>query len=42
MCLDIKGASERPEQFDTMIPALKEQFGEGCEFGEVIPRVGGR
>ena len=42
VCLDIKGASERPEQFDTMIPALKEQFGEGCEFGEVKPRVGDR
>ena len=42
VCCDIKGASERPEQFDTMIPALREQFGEGCEFGEVKPRMGDR
>ena len=42
VCCEIKGASERPEQFDTMIPALREQFGEGCEFGEVKPRMGDR
>ena len=42
VCCDIKGASERPEQFDRMIPALREQFGEGCEFGEVNPRMGDR
>ena len=42
MCCDIKGASERPEQFDKMIPALRAQFGEGCEIGEVKPRVGDR
>ena len=39
VCCEIKGASERPEQFDTMIPALTEQFGEGCEFGECKQRM---
>ena len=40
VCCDIRGAAERPEQFDSMIPAMKEQFGEGCEFGECKPRMG--
>lgn len=29
VCCDIRGASERPEQFDSMVPAMKGQFGEG-------------
>ena len=43
MCCDIlKGASDRPEQFNMMIPALREQFREGCEFREVRLRMGDR
>ena len=40
VCCDIRGAPERPEQFDTMVSAMKEQCGEGCEFGECRQRSG--
>ena len=40
VCCDFRGATERPEQFDTMIPAMRQQFGEGCEFVECKPRMG--
>ena len=40
VCCDLRGAAERPEQFDSMVPAMQEQFREGCKFQECRLRMG--